>query len=314
MIIEDEESVDILKDYTVLKQLGEGGYARVYLAENNRSLAQVAIKVINKGSMDARDLLYTRNEVRILSAIDHPNVVRMLDSAETDREIFVVLEYMRGGELFDRIVERGCFSQAEAATDLKTLVEAVRYCHSNGIVHRDLKPENILYDSEGPNGVLKIADFGVSRVLTHPQELLSTIVGSVTYQAPEVLAGQKYSDKCDIYSLGCILYTLLCGFPPFDDERPDCKMMIMAGRLEFPSPEWDAICAEAKDLIQKMMEINPANRFSADEVLKHPFFVSSQKSKNQSQMVSNLGNYTSRQKKKVKLNLNLPLRKTGNAT
>lgn len=147
----------------------------------------------------------------------------MLDCYISEDQIFIVLEFMQGGELFERICEKEFYSEKEALNVLSILLDALNYCHSKGIIHRDLKPENILYESDSDNSVIKIADFGVSKVLNNPKELISTIIGSPSYQAPEMLEGKKYTAKCDIYALGNIFYTTLCGFPPFDDEEENYK-------------------------------------------------------------------------------------------
>ena len=155
-----------------------------------------------------------------MNKIDHPNIIKMIDTYENKENFFIILEFMRGGELFERIVEKEYFSEKEAIKVLRILLDAVGYCHKKGIIHRDLKPENILYENEEENSLLKIADFGVSKILNNPKELTSTIIGSSTYVAPEVMSGKRYTNKCDIYAIGNIFYTVLCGYPPFDEEDP----------------------------------------------------------------------------------------------
>jgi len=156
-----------------------------------------------------------------MNNIDHPNIIKMLDCYETAENYFIILEYMRGGELFERIIEKENFTEKEAKMILKTVLHSLLYCHSKGIIHRDLKPENILYASEDDDSLLKIADFGVSKILTNPKELISTVIGSSSYVAPEVMKGFKYTAKCDVYAIGNIFYTCLCGYPPFDEEDED---------------------------------------------------------------------------------------------
>lgn len=177
----EESSASILADYQITELLSEGANASVYRGEDRRSLTPVAIKVIDKSLLDPKELLYIRNEVKILENVDHPNIVKMLEWSETAAELYIVLELMHGGELFERICTRGIFSEREAGAVLRTLLDAVRYCHARGIVHRDLKPENILYATSDETSIIKISDFGVSRVLAHPHQMLSTIVGSSTY-------------------------------------------------------------------------------------------------------------------------------------
>ena len=176
-----------------------------------------------------------------MNNIDHPNIIKMLDCYETDDNYFIILEFMRGGELFERIVEKESFTEKEAMKILKTMLYALQYCHSKGIIHRDLKPENILYETEDDDSLLKIADFGVSKILTNPKELISTVIGSSSYVAPEVIRGFKYTSKCDIYAIGNIFYTCLCGYPPYDEDSPDYKENIKKGIIKFPEEEWKDI-------------------------------------------------------------------------
>lgn len=293
------EKVDIMQDYLITKLIGEGGCAKVYLAEHKATLNQVAIKIIDKENLDEKELLGIKNEIKILTFLDHPNIVKMIDHSETRKNFYIVLEYMEGGELFDRIIEDGSFSESCAVAILKILVEVIKYCHSFNVVHRDLKPENILFESDGPNSILKIADFGVSRILTNPKEMLSTVVGSTSYQAPEVIIGDRYSPNCDIYALGIIFYILLCGFPPFDDENhAEFNKNIMSGVIPFPSPEWDSISEEAKDLIRKMVHKNPQVRLSASQVLEHPLMKITHSSTQSTRIITNLKQHQNKRRLK----------------
>ena len=184
-----------------------------------------------------------------MNQIDHPNVIKMLDCYETEENYFIVLEFMKGGELFEWIIEKEQFTEAEAVNVLRTMLHAVSYCHSKGIIHRDLKPENILYETEDEDSLLKIADFGVSKILTNPKELISTVIGSSSYVAPEVTQGFKYTAKCDVYAIGNIFYTTLCGYPPFDEDDENYAEKSKKGIVEFASPDWDNVSDEAKQLI-----------------------------------------------------------------
>lgn len=169
--------------------------------------------------MNPKELSYIINEIQIMSLIDHPNVIKMIETYETIDNYFIVLEFMKGGELYERIVEKEVFTEKEAVLVLHTLIDALCYCHKKGIIHWDLKPENLLYETEDEDSLLKIADFGVSKILNNPKELASTVIGSGNYVAPEVTSGKKYTSKCDIYASGIIFYTTLCGYPSFDDEE-----------------------------------------------------------------------------------------------
>ena len=145
------------------------------------------------------------------------------------------------------------------------LCETLKYCHNMGIVHRDLKPENILYESESENSILKLADFGVSKILTNPSEMISTVVGTTNYQPPELIKGKKYNEKCDVYALGTIFYILLCGYPPFDDSnKKEFMENVMKGNLKFPKDEWELISEKTQAIIMNMMNPDPSKRFTID--------------------------------------------------
>ncbi len=284
---------DIFEDYTIIEEIGEGGCAKVYLAQKKDDMSEVAVKMIDKINVSDKEMSYIQNEILIMNNIDHPNVIKMLDCYETSENYFIVLEYMRGGELFERIIDKDHFSEQEAADVLKTLVDAINYCHSKGIIHRDLKPENILYESEEEESLLKIADFGVSKIVNNSNDLLSTVIGSGNYVAPEVLKGFKYTSKCDIYALGNIFYIILCGYPPFEENEK------AKSKINFPSPDWDDISGEAKDLIEKMMMLDPKKRASLKEMYEHEFFQKSDFSKKRLDIQKKLNNYLKRRKLKA---------------
>jgi len=182
------------------------------------------------------------------------------------------MKLMTGGELFDRIVEKEHYSEKEAADTLRPIIDAIRYCHLMGIAHRDLKPENLLYATSDPNSIIKITDFGLAKVINN--DLMTTACGTPGYVAPEILVGGGYDMAVDYWSIGVILYVMLCGFPPFSEETNE-KLFdaIKKGEYEFPSPHWDQITDYAKDLIKKLLVVDPAKRLDADGILKHPWIV-----------------------------------------
>ena len=183
----------------------------------------------------------------------------------------MVLEICSGGELFDRIVEVEHYSEAEARIAFSQMVEAVGHCHKLNIVHRDLKPENLLYRGPLPDNTLKLADFGLAQIIT-PLTHLRTACGTPGYVAPEILQGKDYDKGVDMWSLGVILYILLCGFPPFyEDHTPELFRLIKKGQFDFPSPYWDDIDDSAKDLIKKLLVVDPKKRYSAADVFTHPW-------------------------------------------
>jgi len=212
-------------------------------------------------------------EVAILERVDHPNIVRMRQVFDCAKTFYMVMELMTGGELFDRIVEKEKYSEEEARRVMEKLAEALVYCHSQGIVHRDLKPENLLYESEADDATIKIADFGLAKLVSEA-DMMATACGTPGYVAPEILCGTPYDEKCDMWSLGVILYILLCGFPPFYDENnAELFAQIKSGNFDYPSPYWDDVSAGARSLIDGLLVVDPAARLSAAEVLQHPWVV-----------------------------------------
>uniref|UniRef100_A0AAQ6IVE1 Protein kinase domain-containing protein n=1 Tax=Anabas testudineus TaxID=64144 RepID=A0AAQ6IVE1_ANATE len=198
--------------------------------------------------------------------------IQLKEIFETDTDIALVLELVTGGELFDRIVERGYYSERDAAHVIKQILEAVAYLHENGVVHRDLKPENLLYADLSLDAPLKIADFGLSKIIDD-QVTMKTVCGTPGYCAPEILRGNAYGPEVDMWSVGVILYILLCGFEPFFDPRGDQYMYsrILNCDYEFVSPWWDEVSLNAKDLVSKLIVLDPHKRLSVQEALQHPW-------------------------------------------
>ncbi|KAG8505659.1 Calcium/calmodulin-dependent protein kinase type IV, partial [Galemys pyrenaicus] len=198
--------------------------------------------------------------------------IKLKEIFETPTEISLVLELVTGGELFDRIVEKGYYSERDAADAVKQILEAVAYLHENGIVHRDLKPENLLYATPAPDAPLKIADFGLSKIVEH-QVLMKTVCGTPGYCAPEILRGCAYGPEVDMWSVGIITYILLCGFEPFYDERGDQFMFrrILNCEYYFISPWWDEVSLNAKDLVRKLIVLDPKKRLTTFQALQHPW-------------------------------------------
>lgn len=195
-------------------------------------------------------------EVEILSELDHPNVVKLFEIYDEGAVLYLVIELMSGGELFDRIVEKQNYSEKEAAETIKPIVDAIRYCHEQGIVHRDLKPENLLYETEQETSIVKISDFGLARFVQN--ELATTACGTPSYIAPEIVNGKGYGKEVDYWSIGIILYIMLCGFPPFySDNNKELFDAITSCKYEFPSPNFDNVSDSAKDLISKILVANP---------------------------------------------------------
>lgn len=234
------------------------------------------MKIINKKNLGAGAGLL-QSEVQIMRAVDHRSIIKLVDVFESAHHIYMVMDLVTGGELFDQIVERGHFSEQDASAIMKQIFSALAYLHERKIVHRDLKPENVLCASKDPTVLpqVKIADFGLSKVVGH-ETTLRTACGSPSYVAPEVLSRSYdgYTDEVDLWSAGVILYILLCGFPPFySEDTAELYAQIQQGRFDFPSPYWDHISDGAKDLIQHLLVVDPNNRLSAVQALQHPWII-----------------------------------------
>jgi len=263
---------DIKDKYLFEKTLGQGSFGEVKKAKNKTTGDEFAVKIVNKSDMQQEDLLALQTEVEILSQIDHPNVVKLYEVWEDKSKFYMVMEIMTGGELFDRIVEKDHYSEKEAADTIRPIVDAIRYCHNMGVAHRDLKPENLLYATKDPHSIIKISDFGLAKI--YDSSLMMTQCGTPSYVAPEVLEGKGYDETVDFWSIGIILYILLCGFPPFyDDDNDKLFELISKAKVEFPLPYWENISESAQDLIKKLLCADPRKRLKSDQILAHPWMV-----------------------------------------
>ena len=265
-----------IEDYYLIEEeevLGEGASAVVRKGIKKDTGEAYAIKIIDKENLGENELESLYNELKIMSIIDHPNIVRVYEYYECHGVLFIVMELMSGGELFDRIVEYEHYTEKQAAESFIPIVDAVRYCHSLGIVHRDLKPENLLYANGEDNALIKVSDFGLAKFLIpKTQEKLFTACGTPSYVAPEIISSLGYDNKVDCWSLGVILYVMLCGFPPFyADDNNTLFNLIKGSSYDFPSPYWDSVSDKAKDLIRKLLIVDPKKRLSCEEILKHPW-------------------------------------------
>ncbi|XP_026554871.1 calcium/calmodulin-dependent protein kinase type IV-like [Pseudonaja textilis] len=258
-----------LQDFYIMgPELGRGATSVVYSCEEKGSHVQYAAKILKK----TIDKKIVRTEIGVLLRLSHPNIIKLKDIFETPTEITLILELVTGGELFDRIVERGFYSERDAAHVVKQILEAVSYLHSNGVAHRDLKPENLLYADLSSDAPLKIGDFGLSKIVDE-QDTMKTVCGTPGYCAPEILHGSPYGPEVDMWSVGVITYILLCGFEPFFDPRGDQYMYsrILNCDYEFVSPWWDEVSLNAKDLVQKLIVLDPQKRLTVHQALEHPW-------------------------------------------
>ncbi|XP_032069596.1 calcium/calmodulin-dependent protein kinase type IV [Thamnophis elegans] len=265
----DGSNRDSLTDYYDLEsELGRGATSIVYRCRQKGTQKPFAVKILKK----TVDKKIVRTEIGVLLRLSHPNIIKLKEIFETPTEISLVLELVTGGELFDRIVEKGYYSERDAADAVKQILEAVAYLHANGIVHRDLKPENLLYATQAPDAPLKIADFGLSKIVAD-HVTMKTVCGTPGYCAPEILRGCAYGSEVDMWSIGIITYILLCGFEPFYDERGDQYMFkrILNCEYDFVSPWWDDVSLNAKDLVRKLIVLDPKKRLTTFQALQHPW-------------------------------------------
>lgn len=257
--------------YKLGKTLGSGSFATVKAATRKADGTKWAVKIIAKQSLGPEDEEALKTEVAILQKVDHENIVALEQIFDCPKNFYMVMEKMTGGELFDRIVSKEKYTEDEARQVIRKIAEALKYCHDMGIVHRDLKPENLLYDSPNDDAKIKIADFGLAKLLSD-ESMMTTACGTPGYVAPEILHGNSYTSAVDLWSLGVIAYILLCGFPPFYDENNAALFAaIKACEYDFPSPFWDDVSTGAKDLIQRLLVVKPKDRYSAQQVLDHPW-------------------------------------------
>ncbi|KAG5518060.1 hypothetical protein PMAC_003246 [Pneumocystis sp. 'macacae'] len=296
-----------LEKYTLIEKMGDGAYSDVYKAIYNDSKEYVAIKVIRKYRLNYLQKANVFKEIRIMQDVDHPNIVRFFHFLENDDYYFLILELLEGGEIFHQIVRLTYLSEDLSRHIILQVAHAIRYLHEEkGIVHRDIKPENILFrpipfvpskypkiragestDKQdegvfikgigaGGIGEVKIADFGLSKVIWDKQTM--TPCGTISYTAPEILKDQKYSKCVDMWALGCVLYTFLCGFPPFYDQ--DIQVLsrkVSQGEYSFLSPWWDEISKSSQDLISNLLKVDPEKRYTIDQFLNHPWILESNK-------------------------------------
>ncbi|XP_051150747.1 calcium-dependent protein kinase 20-like [Andrographis paniculata] len=262
-----------LKDkYHVGKKLGQGQFGTTYLCLEKGTNREFACKTIAKRKLTtSADVEDVRKEIQIMHHLaGHTNIINIVGAYEDAVAVHLVMELCAGGELFDRIIQRGHYSERKAAELGRVIVGVIEACHSMGVMHRDLKPENFLFVDEHEDSLLKTIDFGLS-VFFKPGETFSDVVGSPYYVAPEVLK-KHYGPECDIWSAGVIIYILLCGVPPFWDETEQGIFeQVLKGELDFASEPWPSVSEGAKDLVRRMLECDPRKRLTAHEVLCHPW-------------------------------------------
>ncbi|XP_074495004.1 calcium/calmodulin-dependent protein kinase (CaM kinase) II beta 1 isoform X18 [Sebastes fasciatus] len=259
-------------EFQLYEELGKGAFSVVRRCVKLCTGQEYAAKIINTKKLSARDHQKLEREARICRLLKHPNIVRLHDSISEEGFHYLLFDLVTGGELFEDIVAREYYSEADASHCIQQILEAVLHCHQSGVVHRDLKPENLLLASKCKNAAVKLADFGLAIEVQGDQQAWFGFAGTPGYLSPEVLRKEAYGKPVDIWACGVILYILLVGYPPFwDEDQHKLYQQIKAGAYDFPSPEWDTVTPEAKNLINQMLTINPAKRITAQEALKHPW-------------------------------------------
>ncbi|XP_072005116.1 calcium/calmodulin-dependent protein kinase type II subunit beta isoform X6 [Engystomops pustulosus] len=259
-------------EYQLYEEIGKGAFSVVRRCVKLCTGHEYAAKIINTKKLSARDHQKLEREARICRLLKHPNIVRLHDSISEEGFHYLIFDLVTGGELFEDIVAREYYSEADASHCLHQILESVCFTHSCDIVHRDLKPENLLLASKCKGAAVKLADFGLAIEVQGDQQAWFGFAGTPGYLSPEVLRKEAYGKPVDIWACGVILYILLVGYPPFwDEDQHKLYQQIKAGAYDFPSPEWDTVTPEAKNLINQMLTINPAKRITAHEALKHPW-------------------------------------------
>lgn len=291
-----------LERWNILEKMGDGAFSNVYRASDTTGQwGEVAIKVVRKFEMNSQQRANILKEVQIMRQLDHPNIVKLIDFSESKQYYYIVLELCPGGELFHQIVRLTYFSEDLSRHTIIQVAKALQYLHEEaGVVHRDIKPENLLFyptafvptrnpKPKGPDdedkvdegefvkgqgaggiGLIKIADFGLSKVIWDSQTM--TPCGTVGYTAPEIVKDERYSKSVDMWALGCVLYTLLCGFPPFYDESiQTLTEKVARGQYTFLSPWWDDISKSAQDLVSHLLTVDPEKRYDINQFLNHPW-------------------------------------------
>jgi len=265
-------------EYELKEELGKGAFSVVKRCIQKSTQLEFAAKIINTKKLSQRDHQKLEREAKICRQLKHSNIVRLYESIPEEGFHYLVFDLVTGGELFEDIVAREFYSEVDASHCIQQILDAVRHCHENNIVHRDLKPENLLLASKNKGANVKLADFGLAIEVQGDQTAWFGFAGTPGYLSPEVLKKEPYGKPVDIWACGVILYILLVGYPPFwDEDQHRLYSQIKSGAYDYPSPEWDTVTAEAKNLINSMLTVNPAKRITSAEALKHPWICNREK-------------------------------------
>jgi len=291
--------------YTMGEELGRGAFSVVHVATSKRSGRKYAVKIIDKKNV-GQDMARLRIEIDILTKVKHTNIINLKEVMENDSTLFIITELVTGGELFDKIVELGAYTEKEAAQLVSRMVQAIDYLHTMNIVHRDLKPENLLLKNSKDITNVKLADFGLSKIVSPAGSgggMMQTACGTPGYVAPEVLTADGYDKEVDLWSIGVITYILLCGFPPFYNENlPVLFEQIMHADYDFPPEYWDQISETAKNFISRLLVVDPSRRMTTKQALEHPW-LSGQAPDNKLPVSKKMAGYVQQYREQSKMNL-----------
>ena len=265
----NENKGDVLKYYVPIETIGEGSFGKVFKVKQRSTGHTFAMKLVSK---DTQNNKYFLNEINILRKLDHPNILKIYEYFSNEKYWYFVMEYVSGGELYEKICDMQFYDENKAAIIMKQIFSCVSYLNQMGIVHRDLKPENMMMTNKKDALEIKLIDFGTATFLKKGKKLKNK-VGSPYYIAPEVLKG-NYGLECDVWSCGVILYILLVGYPPFDGKNTnEIFQNITKGYYKINGEDWDNVSDDAKNLLNQLLEKTPSQRISAVDALKHPFII-----------------------------------------
>lgn len=266
---------DIKQKYDIKEVVGKGSFAVVCLGINKATGEHVAVKILEPKDKDEEEM--TKNEIEIQGALRYPNIIQLKEVFDRPakvlkaRKIYLVMEVVTGGELLDRIINKGYLMESEARPILRSVARTIAYLHSENVVHRDIKPGNVLFVHEGEDSPIKLADFGCATRI-RPGESLHSIVGTPAFVAPELLTENGYGKAVDVWSFGVTMYIVLCGYPPFNaDDDQAMFRLIKQGDFTFPAAEWTGVSEDAKDLIRRCLALDPSTRATAMELANHPW-------------------------------------------
>jgi len=293
---------DIEQFYQLGEEIGRGGFSVVVEAVSKKKDNQsekFAVKIIEK-SMIQDDIKLLRREIDIMRRVEHKNILKLHEIYESEEKVYIVMELVNGSELFDRIVDKGYYSEKNAIIIVKQILDAVAYLHSKGIAHRDLKPENLLCSGQDEDEIVKIADFGLSKIFSGDEELMTSF-GTPGYVAPEVLMCESYDKSVDMWGIGIITYILLAGYPPFYAENDTALFeKIMNAEYDFDDECWEDVSDLAKDFIRHLLVKDPNERYTAKEALKHSWLNSDKPSDKPLDIGSKMEEYNKQRKEDAK--------------